>query len=296
MGILKKWRKRRQRQKLLQQLQHTTAPLIHIWRQDTNNIGDIACTPSLYFEPLNTHAHKADIMLFEHELELEGKTIIVGGGGLILPYFEKALQNILKLGAKNKLIFWGVGYDNYIGDDFFIPFKHENTLAIGLRDYGELRGCDYTPCPSCLSPLFEKHLKQESLGTHALYLHGHYSRPIAKDLAHLPTAYNTEMTSLDEALEFIASYDVILTNSYHGLYWATLLNKQVIVIPWIDAQGRQGFSHKFTQFRYKAFFLEDWNNYKQVEQLCAYPHALEECREDNKAFFENKVLPQLPES
>ena len=40
--------------------------------------------------------------------------------------------------------------------------------------------------------------------------------------------------NLDEnkTIEFIGSGDVVVTNSYHGAYWATLLGKVVVAFPW----------------------------------------------------------------
>lgn len=36
--------------------------------------------------------------------------------------------------------------------------------------------------------------------------------------------------NLETAVSFLGSSEVVLTTSYHGLYWATLLGRKVIVL------------------------------------------------------------------
>ena len=58
--------------------------------------------------------------------------------------------------------------------------------------------------------------------------------------------YKNLRITVDEKLNFISKFEIIITNAYHGLYWATLLGKKVICIP-----NKSGL---FT-LRYKPVYL-----------------------------------------
>ncbi len=267
-----------------------TTKIINIWRVKTPNIGDLVCSPSLYFKELQENAYNIDICYFNTFLNLKNKTIVVGGGGLLQPYFEKAIRNILKLSKYNKIIFFGVGFDNYIGRDKLIDINADNII-LSTRDFPSKYL--YAPCPSCLSPLFTKYKNNTTiLGNYALYLHGDYSKQIEKDLI-LPCLYNTKVTTFEEALKFISSYNIILTNSYHGLYWATLLNKKVIILPWIDKYNNIDFAYKLKNFKYHHPLLKNWKQYQTITNLYNYPEALEECRKIDIDFFHQYIVPIL---
>ena len=82
--------------------------------------------------------------------------------------------------------------------------------------------------------------------------------------------------SIEEKLAFMARFETIITNSYHGVYWATLLNRKVICIPF--KSGLFTFKHKPA---YVASYLSDI----RMDEIASYPSALEECREANVDFF-----------
>lgn len=267
--------------------------IINIWRIKTPNVGDLVCSPSLYFKELQKNAFNIDICDFHSHLKLKNKIIIVGGGGLLQPYFEKNINNIIKLAQNNKIIFWGVGFDNYIGVNKLINIP-SNNIILSTRDFPSKHL--YIPCPSCLSPLIEKYKNNtRTLGNYALYLHGDYSKQIEDDLM-LPCLYNTKAPNFESALKFISSYNIILTNSYHGLYWATLLNKKVIILPWIDKNLHIDFAYKLKNFKYHHPLLKNWKQYQTIKNLCNYPQALEECRKINLDFFHQYIVPILQKS
>lgn len=89
-----------------------------------------------------------------------------------------------------------------------------------------------------------------------------------------------------DVLAFLGSGKVVITNSYHGLYWATLLSKKVLCL---DAGG------KFAHFKWPPTHVKP----EAVEEALAhansipeYPDALAECRSLNLAFYQ-KVLTIL---
>jgi len=68
----------------------------------------------------------------------------------------------------------------------------------------------------------------------------------------------------------------VVTNSYHGAYWATLLGRRVVAIPNMSKMYR--FKHAPVIGR-----AQDWR--KLAALAVAYPEALAECRAANLAFF-----------
>jgi polysaccharide pyruvyl transferase WcaK-like protein len=221
-------------------------------------------------------------MSFQEYIGFQNKIIIVGGGGLLRKYFEVPLTNILKIAKKNKLVFWGVGLDNYVKEKSYTTLDKTNIFKIATRDFYDNTSYDYVPCPSCLSALFDLYINHQKISSaYGLYLHRDYSEQIENDLSNVPSLYNHEAKTLNESLKFLSSRNIIITNSFHGLYWSTLLGKKVIVVPWIDKEGDIGFSHKFKSFKYKPYFLEDWSKYQSVSNLNNYVNALKECRDIN---------------
>ena len=81
-------------------------------------------------------------------------------------------------------------------------------------------------------------------------------------------------------LEFLASGSVILTSSYHGVYWGTLLNRRVIAFP---------FSSKFSYFKHGVPLVtaDDWK--QQLKVARNYSNALIECRQANESFARDVV-------
>jgi len=82
------------------------------------------------------------------------------------------------------------------------------------------------------------------------------------------------------AIEFIGSHDTIITDSYHGAYWAMLLNKQVQVVSW---------SIKFNYFKNSPLFLDNINQKPLSQTHFVQKNYLQECRDLNKNFY-HKVL------
>ena len=78
----------------------------------------------------------------------------------------------------------------------------------------------------------------------------------------------------------------MITNSYHGLFWATLLGKKVICL----INGG-----KFAQFKWTPVYVKPGelrNALARTDEIPKYPDALAECRALNMAFY-HKVLTLL---
>ncbi|CAL4869162.1 hypothetical protein MMA231_03453 (plasmid) [Asticcacaulis sp. MM231] len=139
---------------------------------------------------------------------------------------------------------------------------------VGVRDFGtEYR---WVPCASCMLPQLDKPYVVQ----HEVVIYEHKRIPIP--LNGTPRLSN-DGNDIDAVLAFLASGETVITNSYHGAYWATLLGKRVIAIP-----------NMSKMYRFKHFPVvcraDEWKRFSALTR--AYPEALAECRAANLAFFE----------
>lgn len=85
-------------------------------------------------------------------------------------------------------------------------------------------------------------------------------------------------SNFEDVIEFLSSSEIIITNTYHGVYWGTLLNKKVLII--------NPFSTKFDNLRYPHKTIVEFQETDLLD-LTNYPDALEECRKANLKFAQN---------
>lgn len=218
---------------------------------ETDNIGDLASSPCLYFD---YDARFFDSKRAKFEPIPDADVYIIGGGALV--------ANARRLPFNGINIAWGIGETIHPlsrGLRYETMLKPPNSLAtfdlIGYRDYG-IKGTDWVPCASCMSPLFDK--EYEIKHDKVFYFNTGFELPPSDG----PVLTNT--VSLEEAIQFIGSASVLYTNSYHGAYWATLLGRAAVII--------NPYSSKFYQFRH------------QPDGVTRFPNALTECRAANITF------------
>jgi len=175
-------------------------------------------------------------------------------------------------------IAWGVGHN--VKDqhsNFRWPKWLKRFDLVGCRDYQQT---DYrwVPCASCMHPAFDK--KYEVTNKVIWFEH---KKQLIKSTefgeSPIPRFVNSGQ-NFDQTIEILGSAETILTNSYHGAYWGTLLNKKVIIVnPW---------SSKFYMFKHQPLM---WHNRKSgpleelIEESTTFPDALVECRSANKRFW-----------
>jgi hypothetical protein len=232
---------------------------VHI--KKTPNTGDLACTPFHYFD--FPEAQSYDI-----HSEIPKSDIVVFGGGAIEPYFKDPHFALDKVEAKHKVA-WGIG-SSRSGRKKNDPFAVEGFDLVGIREY-EREGGIYVPCVSCMSEYFD--LDYEVL--HDAVFYKHAAKPVPEEyVAGLPTMDNR--ASLEDAIAFMGSAETVITNSFHGTYWATLLNRKVICLP---------FSSKFYAYKFAPTYskAETWRADRR--KATTHPEALEDCRDINKMFY-----------
>jgi len=173
---------------------------------------------------------------------------------------------------------WGAGH-NGEGDVDFKKIRWPKSFAgyklVGIRDFHEHSRFSWVPCASCMHPAFDKtyEIKNDVIWFE-------HKKQMIKDFGQdpIPRFVNTG-GNIEQTIELLGSANTILTNSYHGAYWGTLLKKKVIVVG-------GAWSSKFRWFKHAPTILEkkeDWKDW--VETAPIHDNALEECRNATKNYW-----------
>ena len=83
---------------------------------------------------------------------------------------------------------------------------------------------------------------------------------------------------IEEVIRLIAESEIVISNSFHTIYWAQLLGKKVICYA--------PFSSRFFSYKYKPQYLNDIGKLEETIEKCDSPNILDEARKGNDAFFE----------
>lgn len=103
---------------------------------------------------------------------------------------------------------------------------------MGCRDVG-VPGTIHVPCASCMAA----RLASPPPPRHEVVLYAHATKSAALQRpADVPFATN-HLGTFAQALDFIASGATVVTNSYHGAYWAMLLGRRVLCLPYGEKFG-----------------------------------------------------------
>lgn len=235
-------------------------------RRSDANIGDAACTPAHYFD---FGAH--EIIGFGQDASACRRAIL-GGGQVYSDVVQAAIYHTAK--ARHRVV-WGVGISARNVADISFDILEGSSALIGSRNWGVKR-CEFIPCASAMSPLFDA--PEPPLHDVVCFWHARKSERI-EWITGIPQMTNHNGT-LPEAIRFLASGATVVTNSYHGTYWAMCLGRRVLCLP---------FSDKFSQFQDNPVFAtpEDW--VQKIHTAEARPDVLEDARRRNLAFYD-KVM------
>ena len=129
-----------------------------------------------------------------------------------------------------------------------------------------------------MHPIFDRDFNIE----HKIVIYEHKNFPLSGIGDLYPKI--TNKYPFEEIIEFLGSAEVIITNSYHGAYWATLLGRKVVIL--------QPFSSNFFGFHHPLLVANNIDDIKSLTELPVYPNALLEAREANLKFLE-KVRSQI---
>jgi len=176
-------------------------------------------------------------------------------------------------------IIWGAGHNSDNGAQEFKEIKWPKCFAkynlIGLRDFSIHSRFNWTPCASCMHPAFDK--------TYAVkndIIWFEHKKQLIKDFGNDPIPrFINSGSNLEQTIELLGSANTIITNSYHGAYWGTLLKKKVIIAGGV-------WSSKFRFFKHQPPIVgkkETWQDH--IESTPIFDTALDECRAATKNFW-----------
>ena len=175
---------------------------------------------------------------------------------------------------------WGAGHN---GEDPGIEFAKirwprafSKFKLVGIRDFDPASRYRWTPCASCMHPAFDK--KYEIKNDVIWFEH---KKQMIKDFGTdpIPRFVNTG-NNMDQTIELLGSANTILTNSYHGAYWGTLLKKKVILVGGM-------WSSKFKFMKYPPITISKKESWKDVvDKATIYDQALEDCRSATRAYWQ----------
>lgn len=251
------------------------------------NIGDRQCTPFAYFPALRAAFEWRDLDTTDPLVgRLRGETVVLGGGGMLHPWpWNHVVEPLLK--RHNTVIAWGIGHHHdgvhtyrakvmadWQGSEARIAEEYPlHRLALpGLRD--ALPGFPHVPCVTCMHPA----LDSNEAPRHDLVIYEHGAlEPIAIDGP--PKLKNTGAHSFEDVLAHLRSGETVITNSFHGTYWAQLLGRRVLVYePWCT---------KFWLMNPRPVFCDRANWRERIAEARPTPGLLETCRAANRRFAED---------
>jgi hypothetical protein len=224
------------------------------------------CSPRRFFDVFKDFRVE-DIL----DISAPPKASVVGGGGLLSDVFASAVS---KASLSTPSILWGAGSNVHGEDRFVCPVDLSKFTLIGVRDWGTR--FHYVPCPSCLDDVFSINASP----VHDIVVYSHHAYPISI-LKNSPRM-NNNAANMTEVVKFLLSGNVVLTNSYHGAYWAMLLGRKAILF--------KPFSSRFFGFKWQPPVCFDQKSLFSALSRTVTPDGyLDECRSINRAFFEKVV-------
>lgn len=235
----------------------------------TRNVGDFVSAPCRYFD-----VPGGVLMDLRDTRPKNTKAVIFGGGALGVRFLK---HKVHQRTAPPISIAWGVGTS--VHKEIEIGEPASWLTLYGSREWQQ-PGTVYVPCASCMSHLFDKNYEIE----HDAVVYYNKDPRIGKpDIKGLPTMHNEN--PFKEAIRFLGSGSVVLTNSYHGAYWATLLGRKVVVI--------DPYSSKFHHYKFAPQYAQSSGWRTAAARAVTYPEALVDARDANAAFYE-RVRELIP--
>jgi len=216
-------------------------PVYELHHLEYRNAGDRECVPLVrHWDLASAGLERRELSLHSDETaQLRGQTVVLGGGGVLNPHdWPRVVVPLVERG--NRVIAWAIGHhhDHYhwsaaeIGDWRTSPADYESRYPLDRLAMASVRDAgtrfEYVPDSSCASAVFDRDYAIE----HRAVVYGQGALdPIA--IEGLPTILNTWEYPFEQIAAFLGSGECVITNSYHGAYWALLLGRKVLVYePW----------------------------------------------------------------
>lgn len=251
--------------------------LVNVFRCLDDNLGDHFSTPAKYFswlrESEKLDPHEGDFSCFLKPRSTP-KVTIVGGGGQVANRVDEFDRNLELIARSTSVsIAWGIGHNRHDENVVRYPSYLSEFDLVGLRDLNS--PYPWVPCASCLHSAFDT----LDNPTRDVVFYEHWQIPLG--VGGYPRKNNSEK-SIQDVLSFLASGESVVTNTYHGCYWAALLGRRVVCV--------EPFSTKFFNLRHPPAFADRQSWQQTLSNAPIYPHALDECRDANYRFAERARL------
>ena len=191
---------------------------------------------------------------------------------LIKEYSDKIQKD------NSRRIVWGAGHnvDGIKKSKGFLEYSTylQQYDMVGIRDYGQ--HYNWVPCASCMHPAFKK---TYAIKNDIIFFEHKKQLIKSSDFGDKPIPrFINSGNNIEQTVELLGSANIIFTNSYHGAYWGTLLNKRVVIVdPW---------SSKFFAFKHQPSFLSKGENLdKAIQSAKTFNTALDECRSATETYW-----------
>jgi len=209
------------------------------------------------------------------DLNTKDSLVVIGGGGLLTTqdnFIQKTTEHLIE---NNKVILWGMGSNTQLEPSFEI-LKHENILLHGIRDISYNLNYPYLPCPSCKNILFDKKYEESD----EIGIIEHPRLPV--DIPNIDKI--TNKSSIDEILKFIGSKKIIISSTYHGVYWSQLMNKRVVYY----SEGNN-VNSKIINLKHRVNICNKSNYIEIIKNVSYCENLLEESRKLNDEFYKKVI-------
>lgn len=243
----------------------------------TRNIGDLVCSPLDYFRFPNL-CHKWHI--YDAWPMLKGVRVVLGGGGIGGDYHTDVLIRRVLSRHPGPCALWGAGTNRGLTLERFAESVSKLSI-VGIRDWEPECKVQWVPCASCMDTAFDERYDVSN----EVVVYEHALCPVEADGIPRMDNYIRGKTKLKdrfrECIRFLASGETVVTSSYHGAYWATLLGKKVVCVPPGNEHGI-----RFKYLRHKPVLTQRGMDWREAHKKAArYEGALPECRRANEQFY-----------
>ncbi len=247
--------------------------MLVIHRINKDNTGDMAACPLQYWDMPHSSLDLDDPK-FNDKIQTCNETIIIGGGGLLdfCPDWNGRINYALKYATEKgiKIYGWGLGYNRHMGDNTDLPILElYRFTSLGIRH--RVEGVPFVPCASCMSNLIQYKGATE--------LNPGIIEHLGNRITDLPYPKVNNKDSMQKITDFIKTHNPIITNTYHGGYWTTLIGKSLILY--------KPFSER--HYNQLGTYIET-HNHKQVKAAIEHrkpqiKECLSNCRKINEQFL-----------
>ena len=211
--------------------------------------------------------------------------VIIGGGGILNASGKWNRQIQIAFEKTKNVIIWGSGFNSSKLNIGFQPLNLEKALLIGIRDFKHPY-FNFVPCVTCKSKFFDcEYTLKRKIG---IVKHHTNRLQLDSSLKGIETIENNLW--IRDVITFIGESEYILSNSYHALYWATLLNKKV-------GRLNNGYNSRFRDCMYNYPIVTTLDQIDRCKQLQLTADDLSFFRKLNDVFWlqvKEKILEFQP--